>query len=119
MAPRGVLMREDGMSAAPSDPPRARLVRVARFTGAEVTLRVDGRTVTAHEGESVLSAVLGVSGHLRLHEVDGQPRAGFCLMGACQDCWVWFGDAPRGRACTTPVRAGLEVFTRPPPGQSP
>ncbi|WP_137179739.1 (2Fe-2S)-binding protein [Roseomonas sp. AR75] len=107
------------MAAAPSDPPRQRLLRVAACTGPEVALVVDGQAVTAREGESVLSAVLGVVDHLRLHEVSGELRAGFCLMGACQDCWVWFADAPRGRACTTPVREGMQVFTRPPPGLLP
>ena len=29
------------------------------------------------------------------------PRAGFCLMGACQDCWVRLRDGERLRACST------------------
>jgi predicted molibdopterin-dependent oxidoreductase YjgC len=98
---------------------RARLVRVAAFDTPELRILVDGQPVTARRGESVLSAVLAVSGHLREHEVNGQKRAGFCMMGACHDCWVWFADAPRSRACTTEVRAGMEVFTRPPPGLLP
>ena len=104
------------MSEAPAETPRARLMRVAHFTTPAVTIRVDGRAVIAREGESVLAAVLAVSGHLRRHETNGERRAGFCLMGACQDCWVWFADRPRGRACTTPVADGLEIFTEPPPG---
>ena len=42
-------------------------------------------------------------------------RAGFCLMGACQDCWVWLADGPRVRACTTPVAEGMHVLTHAPP----
>lgn len=94
---------------------RRRLVRVASFETREVTIRVDGRAVTAREGESVLAAILSVSGHVRRLETNGEKRAGFCLMGACQDCWVWFADGPRGRACTTRVAEGLQVFTEPPP----
>jgi len=37
---------------------------------------------------------------LRRLEFGGAPRAGFCLMGACQDCWVWMDDGGRVRACT-------------------
>ena len=103
-----------------ADPPsRARLLRVATFTGPAVWITVDGRPVEARQGESVLSAVLGVSGHVRELESNGEKRAGFCLMGACQDCWVWFADAPRGRACTTEVHEAMQVFTRPPPGLLP
>jgi NADH dehydrogenase/NADH:ubiquinone oxidoreductase subunit G len=40
-------------------------------------------------------------------------RSGFCLMGACQDCWVWTEDGERLRACTTVVREGLRVTTEP------
>jgi hypothetical protein len=34
-------------------------------------------------------------------------------MGACQDCWVWTEAGERLRACSTPVRAGMAVLTRP------
>jgi predicted molibdopterin-dependent oxidoreductase YjgC len=68
----------------------------------------------AHEGETVLAAVLCHALHLRSHDVDASPRAGFCLMGACQDCWIWFNDGVRGRACTTLVRDGMRISTSPP-----
>ncbi len=45
---------------------------------------------------------------------DGTPRAGFCLMGACQDCWVWTPQGQRLRACATPVTEGMAICTRPP-----
>ncbi|TMG91305.1 MAG: (2Fe-2S)-binding protein, partial [Betaproteobacteria bacterium] len=37
-------------------------------------------------------------------------RAGFCLMGACQECWVAV-DGTRARACSTLVTAGMSVAT--------
>jgi len=43
-------------------------------------------------------------------------RAGFCLMGACQDCWVWLADHSRVRACTTVVADGMHVLSTAPPG---
>jgi hypothetical protein len=94
-------------------------VRIAPFAGAPVRILVDDRPVEAQRGESVLAAILAVSGHVREAEADGGKRAGFCLMGACQDCWVWFADAPRGRACTTTVHEGMRVYTRPPAGRTP
>lgn len=79
-----------------------------------VTIRIDGAPAEAHEGESLLLAVLTLGARLRLHEADGTPRAGFCLMGACQDCWIWTPQGVRLRACTTRVTAGMEVLTQPP-----
>lgn len=86
------------------------LKRIASFDTASVTFTLDGAAVEARSGETVLAAML-THGSLRLHEADGTPRAGFCLMGACQDCWVWLGPDRRGRACTTLVSEGLRVFT--------
>ena len=37
------------------------------------------------------------------------PRAGFCLMGACQDCWVVVAGLGRVRACATLAQHGMEV----------
>jgi hypothetical protein len=91
------------------------LLRVAGFDAPTVTFTLDGDTVEARRGESVLAAILSRSGSLRRHEAGGEPRAGFCLMGACQDCWVWLGPDRRGRACTTPVTEGMQVSTSPPP----
>ncbi|WP_242662141.1 (2Fe-2S)-binding protein [Teichococcus deserti] len=77
-----------------------------------VTLAVDGQVVTALEGDTVLTAVLLHGAALRQSEFGDGPRAGFCLMGACQDCWVWTEQGTRLRACSTPVTAGLRIVTR-------
>ena len=37
-------------------------------------------------------------------------RAGFCLMGACQDCWVELADGRRVQACSTTVEPGMAVL---------
>ena len=84
-----------------------------------VSIRVDGVAVEAFEGESLLVAILCQGTLLRRHEADGAPRAGFCLMGACQDCWVWQPDGRRLRACTTRVTAGMELRTSAPEAASP
>ncbi|WP_291296792.1 (2Fe-2S)-binding protein [Elioraea sp.] len=89
------------------------LFRVASFDTPVVNLTVDGRSIQARRGESVLAAMLSHGGHVRRHEHGGAPRASFCLMGACQDCWVWIGAGERARACTTPVADGMEVSTSP------
>lgn len=93
---------------------RAQLVRAVARDGRAITLTIDGREVAATEDDSVLATILTHGPRLRHLEFGGEPRAGFCLMGACQDCWVWIGPDRRARACTTPVADGLQVSTIPP-----
>ncbi len=92
----------------------ALLHRVLDRQAPRVPIRIDGAPAEAFEGESVLVAVLSLGTRLRRHEADSAPRAGFCLMGACQDCWVWLPDGRRLRACTTRVAAGMELLTAAP-----
>ncbi|WP_089175817.1 (2Fe-2S)-binding protein [Bosea sp. AS-1] len=95
------------------EPPRALFRRVALRTGRPATLHFDGATIRATVGDSVLSALLESGALVRRLEFGGEPRAGFCLMGACQDCWVWSAEGGRIRACTTPVADGMELFAEP------
>jgi predicted molibdopterin-dependent oxidoreductase YjgC len=76
-----------------------------------IAFELDGRACSALEGDTVLSAILTQASALRRAEFSGAPRAGFCLMGACQDCWVQLADGERLRACTTFVEPGMRVRT--------
>ena len=93
-----------------------RLVRAVVPDGPPLHILVDGVEVKAHTGDSLLVAVLAAQHLLRRHEFSDEMRAGFCLMGACQDCWVWLADGQRVRACTTVVAAGMHVLTTEAPG---
>jgi predicted molibdopterin-dependent oxidoreductase YjgC len=76
-----------------------------------VAFELDGRPCTALEGDTVLTAILTQATRLREAEFSGAPRAGFCFMGACQDCWVRLADGERLRACTTPLEPGMRIRT--------
>ncbi|MEO8104572.1 MAG: (2Fe-2S)-binding protein [Betaproteobacteria bacterium] len=89
-------------------------MRAVARDGSPVALTVDGRSVVAQTGDSILAAILMNTHFVRRLEFGGEPRAGFCLMGACQDCWVWLRDGRRARACTTLVTADLQISTIPP-----
>lgn len=93
---------------------RPQLVRAVARDGNPIAVTIDGREVSATENDSVLATILSHGPLLRRLEFGGEPRAGFCLMGACQDCWVWTAQGERLRACTTPVRAGMALLTSPP-----
>lgn len=94
--------------------PAGRIVRLAERERPEVRFRLDGAEVAALAGDTVLTAVLAVAPALRRSEFGPEARAGFCLMGACQDCWVWQEDGPRLRACSTPVAEGMRLLTAAP-----
>lgn len=93
---------------------RARFVRLAETGRPALSFSIDGMAATALEGDTLLVAMLHNRGDLRRSEFGDGNRAGFCLMGACQDCWVWSSDGDRIRACSTPVAAGMAVCTSPP-----
>ncbi len=78
-----------------------------------IRLTVDGAPVEARAGDTLLVATLtaGLS-HVRTSEFGDGPRAGFCWMGACQDCWVSVEGLGTRRACTTLAGDGMAVFRR-------
>jgi D-hydroxyproline dehydrogenase subunit gamma len=94
-----------------------RFVRLGETDRVSVQLMIDGATITALAGDTLLTALLCSVRHVRQSEFGDEKRAGFCLMGACQDCWVWTPDGERLRACTTVVEAGMRIVTTQPEAQ--
>jgi predicted molibdopterin-dependent oxidoreductase YjgC len=90
----------------------ARFVRLGETSRKAVTFEIDGRPAQALEGDTLLVALLTNTGHLRESEFADGLRAGFCLMGACQDCWVWTDRGQRLRACSTLVKPGMRIASR-------
>ena len=89
----------------------ALLHRLAESGRKPVGFVLNGRALTALAGDTVLTAVLTHSAQLRFSEFSGEPRAGFCLMGACQDCWVATESGQRLRACGTFIEEGMRLVT--------
>lgn len=89
----------------------AQFVRIAERERAAVAFTLDGRPAQALAGDTVLTAILVAQRRVRVSEFSGQPRAGFCLIGACQDCWVRTESGARVRACSTPIADGMRIVT--------
>lgn len=64
---------------------------------------LDGQPATGLLGDTLLTAMLTCA----------ERRAGFCLMGACQDCWVRLADGRRVRACSTLLEEGHAISRDP------
>ncbi len=73
-------------------------------------LQVNGQTVEVLDGSSVAAAVAQVAVHFRRSR-NGQPRAPLCGMGVCSECRVRIDGVGQLRACITPVRDGMQVWT--------
>lgn len=80
----------------------------------DLTIYFDNHPILAFRGETIISALLREQSYLSFSEFDGAPRAGFCLMGACQDCSVWMQTGERLRACRALVEDGQKLLSRAP-----
>lgn len=85
--------------------------RLARQSLPPVPFTLNGVPCIGRAGDTVMTAVLTQTDRLRLSDFSGEPRAGFCQMGACQDCWVLTAEGKRIRACGTELVAGMELRT--------
>lgn len=73
-----------------------------------VTIKVNGKSVRAREGEMLAAALLRAGIRVFRRSPQGQPRSLFCGMGTCFECLVK-ADGRWVRSCITPVKEGMEV----------
>lgn len=98
------------VSASPFTP---QFRRRYRLDAQPISFSLDGVSFEGRRGDTVLTAILSVQGKLRHTEFTGEPRAGFCLIGACQDCHVMTVEGYKLRACTTLLEEGMSFVTEP------
>ncbi len=89
----------------------ARFTRLAEQDRQTVTFFVNGQAIEALEGDTLLVAILAAKDHVRQSEFGDGNRAGFCLMGSCQDCWVTSESGERIKACSTRIVAEMRIVT--------
>lgn len=96
-------------NATPRVRDRGLFRRLVARQGAPVPFTIDGEPAEACDGDLLLTAILLHRPALRRFEFGEGHRSGFCLMAACQDCWVSLADGRRVRACTTLLEPGMAV----------
>ncbi|RRD68485.1 (2Fe-2S)-binding protein [Comamonadaceae bacterium OH2310_COT-174] len=89
----------------------AMLQRLKALDRPVVQFTLDGQPASALLGDTVMTAILTQRTRLRIHEFSQLPRAGFCVMGACQDCWVRLADGRSIRACQSLIEPGMAICT--------
>lgn len=88
---------------------RPQFRRLAEERRPAVNFFIDGRPAQALQGDTVLTSLLLNGWRLRTSEFGDGARAGFCNMGACQDCWITLESGARLRACSAFVEEGMRV----------
>jgi predicted molibdopterin-dependent oxidoreductase YjgC len=79
--------------------------------GEQVTLRVNGKAVAAHRGETVHAALLAAGFRvLRKSKTGAEFRGFLCGMGTCYECLVTINGLASRRACMHLVEDGMEVW---------
>ena len=73
-----------------------------------ITFMLDGDTVSAFEGETLLAVLMNERGWiLRRTECQDTARGMFCGMGVCMDCLLHIEGKGIVRACMVNVQQGL------------
>ncbi|WP_434601153.1 cyanide-forming glycine dehydrogenase subunit HcnA [Pseudomonas sp. Z4-7] len=79
---------------------------------ADMSVRLDGQTVDAAEGETVLTVIQAMGQRQVARNDHGQVSGAYCGMGICQCCLVRIDGRHKRRACQTLVRPGMQIETR-------
>jgi len=82
---------------------------------APIRLRVNGRSVAAIPGETVLAALTAAGFRvLKKSNVRGEERGPFCGMGVCYECLVTIDGMPKQRSCMVEVADDMEIVIHEP-----
>ncbi len=79
---------------------------------ADMTVRINGQTVSAAIGETVLTVIQSLGIRQVARNDHDQVSGAYCGMGVCQCCLVKINGRHKRRACQTIVREGMDVETR-------
>lgn len=84
--------------------------------GATISLTMNGKTVSAHVGETIATVLLAEGITTFNLTRSGKPRGPYCNMGTCFECQVKVASAGSKiwrwvRACMQPVEAGMLIIT--------
>lgn len=79
--------------------------------GGKIPVQINGKKVTAHEGETVLALLVAQGIQvLRRSGKKNQARGMVCGMGVCYECLVTVNGVPDQQACMTPVSENMEIL---------
>ena len=81
--------------------------------GKKIKVTVDGRDITAYEGEMIATAI--IASGLKIFRYTSkyeEPRGIFCAIGRCTDCVMEVNGSANVRTCVTTVKEGMVINTQ-------
>ncbi len=89
-----------------------RINDIEPIAGDKVRIEIDGTSVEAAKGETVLST-LSALGIKKMGKNDhGGVSGAYCGMGVCYCCAVRINEKEKQRACQTIVKEGMVIITQ-------
>jgi hydrogen cyanide synthase HcnA len=79
---------------------------------ADMTVHINGQSVDAAIGETVLSVIQSLGMRQIARNDHEQISGAYCGMGVCQCCLVKIDGRHKRRACQTVVRDGMQIETK-------
>ena len=79
---------------------------------ADMTVHINGQSVDAAIGETVLSVIQSLGLRQIARNDHDQISGAYCGMGVCQCCLVRIDGRHKRRACQTVVRDGMQIETQ-------
>lgn len=80
--------------------------------GAAFEIEVDGKQITAYQGETVAAALLAANISIFRKTINKHEDRGlYCGMGVCYECLVTINGIHAQRACITLVQEGMKIET--------
>lgn len=80
--------------------------------GKEIQIEVDGKLISAYEGETVATALLAANiSTFRKTLKNQHPRGVYCGMGVCFECLVTIDGVHAQRACLTYAHDNMKIET--------
>jgi len=79
---------------------------------ADMTVHINGQTVSAAIGETVLSVIQSLGVRQIARNDHDQISGAYCGMGVCQCCLVKINGRHKRRACQTVVHDGMQIETQ-------
>ena len=76
----------------------------------DITIFVDDKAVTAHEGDLIATILLN-NGIVAVYPAPGGAARGpYCLMGICFDCLIRCEDGRIEQACQIYAKDGMKIY---------
>jgi len=75
-----------------------------------IKIFIDGEEIEVRRGDTVAAALLFAKKmDYRASQINGEPRAPYCMTGHCFECLVEINGRGNRQGCLVPVKEGMQI----------